>query len=140
MIKQDLITLDDQKRFFKKSKPKKEKRKPIEEIKRNSGTKRYESCKDFDKVTIEEKGRGHFAIMGKVLINHYPDGKKRTAYMKGSTTGKAGVSCEKAIHYALNPESMNIRKKATSPSLDGADKSLLEKLKRIVNKFNKRQG
>ncbi|MCK5897421.1 MAG: HNH endonuclease [Cocleimonas sp.] len=71
----------------------------------------YDKCKDRIKVTIENKGNGHYQIKGKVLINHYPNSKNKTAYMGGSTSGIKQTSCCRAIQYALSPYTMKgIRK------------------------------
>ena len=71
----------------------------------------YANCEDREKVTIEEKGNGHYQIMYKnILINHYPNSKKRTAYLKGTTKGVKDVSPCRAIQLAINPDKVKCPK------------------------------
>ena len=70
----------------------------------------YSNCKDFDKVDIEDKGNGHYQIIGNVLVNHYPESKSSSAYIKGTTKAIKNVSCEDAIQLAINPITKEIPK------------------------------
>lgn len=51
-------------------------------------------------------GFGHFHIRGALLVNYYPFGKKRTAYVAGTTHGKHYVSPAEAVAMAFAPPPM----------------------------------
>lgn len=51
-------------------------------------------------VTLPD-GFGHFQIHGQLLVNYYPFGKKRTAYIAGTTRGVHRVTPEQAVDMAF---------------------------------------
>lgn len=56
-------------------------------------------------LRVEERGAGHFQIIGgSCLVNYYPNSKRRSAYIAG-TTGKArhGVTPQQAVEMAFEP-------------------------------------
>lgn len=68
-------------------------------------------------LTVEERGPGHFQIIGGTcLVNYYPDSKRRSAYIAGAT-GKARhyISPQQAVEMAFkpSPEGWNVNPKAT---------------------------
>lgn len=69
----------------------------------------YDKCKDFELVTVTDKGGGHFQIQGKYLVNHYPKSKNKTAYIEKTTQGIKYVSCCRAIQLALKPDTSGIK-------------------------------
>jgi 5-methylcytosine-specific restriction endonuclease McrA len=56
---------------------------------------------------LEVKFRGsngtHVQIIGPLLCNYYPDAKKRSAYVAGTTQRKNHVTPEEAVEMALKP-------------------------------------
>lgn len=56
-------------------------------------------------LRVEERGAGHFQILGgSCLVNYYPNSKRRSAYIAG-TTGMArhNVTPEQAVEMAFEP-------------------------------------
>ena len=53
-------------------------------------------------ATVTDRGNGHFQIRGRLLVNYYPFGKKRTAYVAATTHGKHGVSPTEAVAMAFS--------------------------------------
>ena len=56
-------------------------------------------------LRVEHRGAGHLQILGgSCLVNYYPNSKRRSAYIAG-TTGKArrNVTPEQAIEMAFEP-------------------------------------
>ncbi len=76
----------------------------------------YEGLKGVGKVIIKSSGNGHYQIKGVVLINHWPNSKGRSCYMAGTTGSIKNVSCQQAINFALNPESMKVPNKSRRKS------------------------
>src|SRR5450631_677593 len=77
-------------------------------------------------LRVIERGAGHFQILdGMCLVNYYPNGKKRSAYIDG-TSGKAqqGVTPEQAFAMALGPLPAGVYRspRAASVSLDKPSK------------------
>ena len=57
-------------------------------------------------LRIEERGLGHYQIIGgSCLVNYYPQSKRRSAYIAGSRAGETRhfISPEKAIEMAFEP-------------------------------------
>lgn len=55
-------------------------------------------------LTIVERPNGHYQIIGEhLLVNYYPDSKRRTAYVGATSEGIHNVTPEKAIYMALTP-------------------------------------
>lgn len=55
-------------------------------------------------VEVKECGSGHFQIKGgRILVNYYPDSRRRSAYVAGTTKRYEYVSPEKAISMAFEP-------------------------------------
>lgn len=59
---------------------------------------------DKFKLRVVERGPGHFQILdGTVLVNYYPNGKKRSAHIDGGGKAQHGVTPEQAFAMALGP-------------------------------------
>ena len=54
-------------------------------------------------VEFIDYGNGHIQLKGPLLVNYYPDSKKRKAYVSGTTTAIAGVTPEQAIKMCFEP-------------------------------------
>jgi hypothetical protein len=55
-------------------------------------------------LTVVDHGNGHVQICGgPLLVNYYPEARKRTAYVAGTTFGKTHVTPEQAIEMAFDP-------------------------------------
>ena len=53
-------------------------------------------------LRVADLGCGHFQIIGgTVLVNYWPNSKRRTAYVDGERGGKSGVSPQQAVEMAL---------------------------------------
>ena len=68
-------------------------------------------------LRVEERGLGHYQIIGgSCLVNYYPESKRRSAYIAGET-GKARhcISPQQAVEMAFEPapEGWNKKPKAT---------------------------
>ena len=72
----------------------------------NEATKR-EVVEAASAKGLEVRFRGsngsHVQILGPLLVNWYPDAKKRSAYIAGTTQRKNNVSAEEAVEMALKP-------------------------------------
>lgn len=52
-------------------------------------------------IRVTDRGHGHIQLLGKQLVNYYPLSRRRTAYVDGTTNGRAGVEPKEAILMAL---------------------------------------
>lgn len=52
---------------------------------------------EFHQIELVDKGNGHYQICGPLLVNYYPLSKRRTAYVAGTTEGRAGVDPNQAV-------------------------------------------
>jgi len=60
-------------------------------------------------LEVVERGAGHFQIKGgKLLVNYYPDSRKRSAYVAGTTRRYEHVTPERAVAMALQPPPMAV--------------------------------
>ena len=89
----------------------------------------YDKCKNFDLVTVTHKGNGHYQIRGKVLVNHYPNSKKRIAYVAGTNEGIKGVTPCQSIRLALDPDLSPLNKTKRMKSYKAERLLLWEKSK-----------
>ena len=57
-------------------------------------------------LRVEERGPGHFQILGgNCLVNYYPNSKKRSAYIAGAESrARRGVTPQEAIEMAFEPD------------------------------------
>ena len=60
-------------------------------------------------VDVIEKRPGHFQIRGKFLINYWPDSKKRTAYVAGTSISERNVTPEMAVKMANDFKGYDIK-------------------------------
>ena len=54
-------------------------------------------------VRIKDCGNGHIQIEGLMLVNWWPESKKRTAHVGATRKGFTGVSAQRAIELAMQP-------------------------------------
>lgn len=55
-------------------------------------------------LSLKDCGSGHIQIIGgPLLVNYWPDSKKRTAYVAGTSSGHRSATPEQAISMALTP-------------------------------------
>lgn len=65
-------------------------------------------------VRIVDCGNGHIQIVGPLLINYYPESRKKTAYVDGTKMGREHVSPEQALSMAFRaPPISEVRDKRT---------------------------
>lgn len=56
---------------------------------------------------VVERGAGHFQILGGILlVNYYPNGRKRSAYIEGMVKAHHHVTPEQAVTLALKPKAI----------------------------------
>ncbi len=74
-------------------------------------------------LRVEERGSGHFQIIGgSCLVNYYPYSKRRSAYIAGATgRARQGVSDKDAIEMAFEEPPEGWRK-PVDPTLDEPSK------------------
>ena len=67
--------------------------------------KSLQSLAEARGLRIEERGPGHFQIIGGTcLVNYYPDSKRRSAYIAGQEgRARRNVTPEQAIEMAFEP-------------------------------------
>lgn len=54
-------------------------------------------------ATVKDCGGGHYQIRGRLLVNYWPESKKRSAHVAGTTHGKHHVSPTEAVQMAFTP-------------------------------------
>ena len=54
-------------------------------------------------VDYVDRGNGHIQLLGPLVVNSYPDSKKRSAYVAGTTKSKTQVTPEQALAMCFNP-------------------------------------
>jgi 5-methylcytosine-specific restriction endonuclease McrA len=64
----------------------------------------------LNNVDIENKGNGHFHIKGEVLVNYWPNSKKKSAYIAGTTQRFTNINPDQAFKMALNPNTLKTNK------------------------------
>lgn len=52
---------------------------------------------------LVERPNGHYQIKGPLLVNYYPNSKKRSAYIAGTTEKKTNVEPAEAVAMAFKP-------------------------------------
>lgn len=57
-------------------------------------------------VEVVDRGYGHFQLKGVLLVNFYPNARKPSAYVAGTTAGKKMVTADEACRMALQPPAM----------------------------------
>ena len=60
----------------------------------------------------------HFQIIGKhLIVNYYPQSRRRTAYVSGTQEGFHWIDPEQAVEMAMNqPDLTGIKSKRSSPA------------------------
>lgn len=53
-------------------------------------------------ATVVERGAYHFQIQGSLLVNYYPNSKRRSAYVAGTTKARWPVTAEQAVAMAFD--------------------------------------
>lgn len=79
-------------------------------------------------------GDGHIQIQGRLLVNYYPESKKRTAYIDATKQGRHHVSPEQALSMAFQAPPM-IAGKVKRGGQTGSKKRLLRKAVCIDGKY-----
>lgn len=54
-------------------------------------------------VEVKEVSPGHFHLIGKLLVNYWPESRRRTAYVAATKEGREHVSPKQAVQMALQP-------------------------------------
>jgi hypothetical protein len=75
-------------------------------------------------LRIEERGPGHFQIIGgPSLVNYWPDPKRRSAHIVGATSGgRHGVTPEQAVEMAFEKAIVVNRRPSLPLTLDDPKK------------------
>jgi transcription elongation factor Elf1 len=58
-------------------------------------------------ATLIDCGAGHWQIRGALLVNYYPESKRRSAYVAGTVGGREYVSSEEAVAMAFEVPPMS---------------------------------
>ena len=61
-------------------------------------------------IELIEKPNGHFQIKGQLLVNYYPDSKKRTCYVAGTVQGKRACTPKQAIEMTRTAPTLGNKK------------------------------
>lgn len=62
------------------------------------------SLAESHRLTVKDRGNGHIQIAGPhLMVNYYPDSKKRSAYVAGTVGRVSNVTPERAVQMALEP-------------------------------------
>lgn len=80
-------------------------------------------------ATLTDMGNGHFQIRGSMLVNYYPNARRKTAYVAGTTGGKHFVGPAEAVALAFQPPAM-IGEKVKRKQQTSAKHRLFKKQKR----------
>ena len=81
-----------------------------------------------NKVEVIDNGNGHIQLKGKLLVNYYPESKKKTAYVAGTTGSSKYVGILEAVRMANAVPLVHPNKKAKRlKSYKNAKKKLLAK-------------
>lgn len=63
-------------------------------------------------LTVVHRGNGHFQIIGgTLLVNYYPESKKRGAYIQGMACAHYHVTPEQAVALAVAPRGLSVKTK-----------------------------
>ena len=82
---------------------------------------------------MRDCGNGHIQIEGRLLVNYYPDSRKRTAYVAATKQGRHGVNAEQALAMAFQaPPVTHVRAKRKSKS---SKKGLLRRAVSVGGKY-----
>lgn len=65
--------------------------------------KELEKLCEQRKVKLVDKGNGHLQLQGPLLVNYYPNSKKRSAYVAGSVKAATHVSPQQAVAMCFKP-------------------------------------
>ena len=83
---------------------------------------------DLNDVQVKNCGNGHLQLLGKLLVNYYPESKRRTAYVDGTKTSKNNVEPDEAIRMTMTPPKITSNKdKRSKPNTNRKRKVLLFK-------------
>ena len=79
-------------------------------------------------VSVTYCGNGHIQLKGKLLVNYYPESKKKTAYVAGTVGAKKFVSFDDALRMANEvPMKFPDRKAGRKKSYKSSRNKLLKK-------------
>jgi HNH endonuclease len=80
--------------------------------------------------------KGHIQITGgPLLINWYPDSKKRSAYVAGTTQRKNNVSPEEAVEMAFKPPVLRPLQRKDTREMSGTTKGRRRIVSRLRGKY-----
>lgn len=66
-------------------------------------------------IEVKDCGNGHFQIMGLVMVNYYPNSKRQSAYISGTTKAVQWVSVEQAFELSQKlPSGLPVAKRKQS--------------------------
>ncbi len=78
---------------------------------------------------------GHVQIRGPLLINWYPEAKKRSAYVAGTTQRKNNVSLEEAVEMALKPPVLRPMQRKDTRQISGTTNGRRRIVSRLRGKY-----
>lgn len=95
--------------------------------------KQLESAAKAKGITIVDRGNGHLQLTGgPLLVNYYPESKKRTAYVAGTTKKTVGVDPEKAIAMCFAAPVSQGKKDSRRKTYKSIKKNLYRKSKKCL--------
>lgn len=66
-------------------------------------------------IEVKDCGNGHFQIMGRVMVNYYPNSKRKSAYISGTTKAVQWVDVGRAFDLSQQlPEGLPVAKRKQS--------------------------
>jgi len=98
------------------------------ELKKGEEMKDLARLARMNGVEVIDRGNGHIQLKGKLLVNYYPESKKKTAYVAGTVGAKKFISFDDAIRMANEiPMKFPDRKAERKKSYKGSKNKLLAK-------------
>ena len=85
-------------------------------------------------ATVRDCGNGHLQIEGRLLVNYYPESRRRTAYIDATKQGRHHVTPEQALSMAFQAPPL-IAGKVKRTGQTGAKKRLLRAAIPVEGKY-----
>jgi hypothetical protein len=87
------------------------------------------------KVMFRGSSGSHVQILGPLLVNYYPDSKKRSAYVAGTTQRKNNVTLEEAVEMAFKPPTLRPEQRKDARGLSGTTNGRRRIVSRLRGKY-----
>ena len=87
------------------------------------------------KVEFHGPTGGHVQIRGPLLVNYYPEAKKRSAYVAGTTQRKNHVTVDEAIEMAFKPPVLRPEQRKDRRGMSGTTNGRRRIVSRLRGKY-----